>query len=322
MDGAALREQADRARQRGEHEAQHSEYPRVGKWANNHLAETLEAMAQAIETETVPDGDSEYAKRRAARLDRLRRRAAKLRLESAQLSVASHNATAGIPFGQPILVGHHSEGRHRRAIERAQNLCRKSCATWEAAKRADSRADGCENRDAIDSDDPDAPDLLRAKISELEIRRDTMKAHNAAYRKAKGDLARMVLDDATRASYEREKARWFMGPENWQPWPAYSLSNLGKNLKRYKDRLAEVEALGEMGDVPDKTENGVTLSIDQRAGRVYFFTPGKNEKATELLRRRGWVWARSAGAWSRKITANAVVVARRLFPEVCAVYAE
>lgn len=306
----ALREAAQGAIRQGEHEYAHSEYPRVGQFVNQRLAETLEAMATAIESETAPDGDSAYAARRAARLDRLRRRAAKLRVESARADVASHNATGGIPFGQPILVGHHSEGRHRRAIERAQNLSRKSWELSKAADRADSRADGCEGRDAIDSDDPDAPDKLREKIAELEARRDRMKAQNAAYRKAKGDLSKIELDERTRTYFAR-----------WGAWPAYSFQNLGKNLKRYQDRLKEVEAINGLGDVPDKTENGVTLSIDQRAGRVYFFTPGKNEKATAILRRRGWVWARSAGAWSRKITASAIVVARQLFPEVVAVYA-
>lgn len=33
---------------------------------------------------------------------------------------ASDNAVAGIPFGQPILVGHHSERRHRKAVEKAR----------------------------------------------------------------------------------------------------------------------------------------------------------------------------------------------------------
>lgn len=33
---------------------------------------------------------------------------------------AGDDAVGGIPFGQPILVGHHSERKHRKAVERAQ----------------------------------------------------------------------------------------------------------------------------------------------------------------------------------------------------------
>ena len=37
----------------------------------------------------------------------------------------SEEAT-GIPFGQPVLVGHHSERAHRKTIEKAKNAMRKS----------------------------------------------------------------------------------------------------------------------------------------------------------------------------------------------------
>ncbi|HAO14890.1 MAG TPA: hypothetical protein DDE71_04930, partial [Tenacibaculum sp.] len=39
-------------------------------------------------------------------------------INTVKRSDLSESAT-GIPFGQPILVGHHSEKRHRRTIEKA-----------------------------------------------------------------------------------------------------------------------------------------------------------------------------------------------------------
>lgn len=48
---------------------------------------------------------------------------------------------SGIPFGQPILVGHHSEGKHRRAIERADNAMRKSIEESDKAKYFTGRAE-------------------------------------------------------------------------------------------------------------------------------------------------------------------------------------
>lgn len=41
-------------------------------------------------------------------------------------SQAADKISSFIPFGQPILVGHHSEGRHRRDIERIRNNVEKS----------------------------------------------------------------------------------------------------------------------------------------------------------------------------------------------------
>lgn len=50
----------------------------------------------------------------------------------------------GIPFGQPILVGHHSEGRHRRAIEQADNAMRRGVQESEKAKYFEQRAESAE----------------------------------------------------------------------------------------------------------------------------------------------------------------------------------
>ncbi|WP_299212303.1 DUF3560 domain-containing protein [uncultured Tateyamaria sp.] len=50
---------------------------------------------------------------------------------------------SGIPFGQPILVGHHSEGRHRRALERAHAAMDRGV---EASKRADEPRGQCRTR--------------------------------------------------------------------------------------------------------------------------------------------------------------------------------
>ena len=58
----------------------------------------------------------EHAK---AKADRWRGWAEGHRANSDAAFEASHNAVEGIPFGQPILVGHYSERKHRAAIERS-----------------------------------------------------------------------------------------------------------------------------------------------------------------------------------------------------------
>jgi hypothetical protein len=76
----------------------------------------------------------------AARADRMDARASKLSAESEARRKASDAITEHIPMGQPILVGHHSQRRHERALERAHSNDRKS---WEAAaeaKRAEAAA--------------------------------------------------------------------------------------------------------------------------------------------------------------------------------------
>jgi phospholipid N-methyltransferase len=58
----------------------------------------------------------------------------------------AHEAVAriadGIPLGQPILVGHHSERHARRDAEKIENGMRKAVKAWETAKYWESRAAG------------------------------------------------------------------------------------------------------------------------------------------------------------------------------------
>tara|TARA_R100000781_G_scaffold113591_1_gene82398 strand:+ start:7599 stop:8519 length:921 start_codon:yes stop_codon:yes gene_type:complete len=75
----------------------------------------------------------ERAKAKAERLGGYAANAEKRSTEAFKKADMSEEAT-GIPFGQPILVGHHSERRHRKTIERADNAMRKSI---EEDKKAD-----------------------------------------------------------------------------------------------------------------------------------------------------------------------------------------
>lgn len=65
----------------------------------------------------------------------------------------------GIPFGQPILIGHHSERRHRRVIERAENAMGKGVAESNRADQLRARANAVGNG-GISSDDPSAIEKL------------------------------------------------------------------------------------------------------------------------------------------------------------------
>ncbi len=60
--------------------------------------------------------------------------------ESAQRAVAA--IADGIPFGQPILVGHHSERHARKDAERIENGMRKAVKMWETANYWKARAAG------------------------------------------------------------------------------------------------------------------------------------------------------------------------------------
>ncbi len=65
------------------------------------------------------------------------------RTEDAERAHKAVSAIAdGIPFGQPILVGHHSERHARRDAEKIENGMRRAVKMWETAQYWQSRAAG------------------------------------------------------------------------------------------------------------------------------------------------------------------------------------
>jgi len=61
----------------------------------------------------------------------------------------SHKITENIPLGQPILVGHHSEKRHRNDMEKSWNAIGKSVELSEKAKDYESRAEYWSKRENL-----------------------------------------------------------------------------------------------------------------------------------------------------------------------------
>lgn len=95
------------------------------------LAASLDGRAVLTVTGDDARTDEERAEQRLARDRQLvgehEARAERLAAESERLYQSSHDAVSGIPFGQPVLAGHHSQRRHERALERSRARMDKSC---------------------------------------------------------------------------------------------------------------------------------------------------------------------------------------------------
>jgi hypothetical protein len=83
-------------------------------------------------------GRTDYEERKENRISRYTDRAKKDSGEADAFFGKAHDMAAAIPLGQPILVGHHSEGRDRSYRERIETTQRKS---FETAERASYYAD-------------------------------------------------------------------------------------------------------------------------------------------------------------------------------------
>lgn len=117
----------------------------------NRAAEALRAAGHEVTVEIDDTQRRSFAEAEAERYERAEDRAAyheNVAGSAARASEAAWNAEHGIldmiPMGQPILVGHHSEKRHRRDLERAESLRRRGMAEAERAEYHEDRAQAAE----------------------------------------------------------------------------------------------------------------------------------------------------------------------------------
>ncbi len=142
----------------------------------------------------------------------------------------------------------------------------------------------CPEEAPIMTGDADAGARLADKIAEAEALRVTMKAENEAARKA-GTL---------------------------HPHQPYTLTNLGANIRRMKQRAAHVQKLQA---IPASTVQGTNARAEDapQDNRIRLFFPGKPaEDVRAELKRRGFRWTPSLGCWQAYRNAYAMDTARRL----------
>lgn len=179
--------------------------------------------------------------------ERLERRAA-LRAEWAEKAAARSNARAAtadsiaerFAGGQPILVGHHSEGKARRDQARMHANMSKSVAE---ATLAESHADKEAHikhvlATAIFSDDLNAVDALQARIDLREAKAAAMVALNKAWRQSKGNMATFAALAGITEAMARQIAQRIERAYSWerQPYPPYELALIRAAIRKDKHR--------------------------------------------------------------------------------------
>lgn len=258
-----------------------------------------------------------YEAKQEARRERLEAAAdrADERASAAYERADMREEKSGIPFGQPILVGHHSEGRHRAALKRADNAMRKSV---EESKRAgDLRAKAASvGSGGISSDDPDAIDKLRAKlakrVAQQEFMREANKIIRAFYKAGvrdpeSGDMWLRYLtklqgapggEAVTPAAAEALLQPDFAGRRGFAD---YQLSNNNAEIQRIKKRIAQLEASA-AAETKSQKFDSFELVENVEENRIQFLFDGKpGADVRAILKRNGFRWAPSQLAWQRQL---------------------
>ncbi|MDE7243666.1 MAG: DUF3560 domain-containing protein [Oscillospiraceae bacterium] len=254
-------------------------------------------------------GREDYAERKEARIDRLEARATKAQAESAAAYNTARSIMDHIPPGQPILIGHHSEKRHRRDLDKIDRNMRKSVEADEKASYYASRAEAAASNTAISSDDPGAMEKLQAKLEGLQADQAMMKAVNAYYRKHKTLDGCPELTPEARQGIEKS---WSMGWYVGIPFPPYALSNNNAEINRIKKRLEALRTVDKMEHVEIEFEGGVIVT-NEEINRVQIIFDAKPEEAIRReLKSWGFRWSPREGAWQAQRTPRYLHRAKRI----------
>lgn len=242
---------------------------------------------------------NEYEQRQEERRQRYLDAADKAAGRSESAAQRATGAIAGIPPGQPILVGHHSEGRHRAALRRHDGAMRKSIDENEKAAYYRGKADGV-GRAGISSDDPEAIEKLRGKLEGMRVKRERGKLLNKAYRAFKKDagaLERFELSDK-----EKTLVTTWTPPYPYvkAPFEPYWFSNLGGNIKRVEQRIQGLEAKASQSAEVEELAKGDGWNVERHpeANRIRWYFLGKpHEPVRKILKTYGFRWCRTEGCW-------------------------
>ncbi|HEX7663348.1 MAG TPA: DUF3560 domain-containing protein, partial [Polyangiaceae bacterium] len=273
------------------------------RYAEKHPDEVLatsehEAHTRVVDLEaherSLKKAPNAYEAKREARIDRMRTRAEKLRAESEGASQRAHAIADRIPFGQPILVGHHSEKRHRRDIERIHKGHTRSAELAHEADTLERRAERAEHSTAVSSDDPDAIEKLRAKLERIERDRERMVAANRAVRSADPRVALRELG-FSEVLIEKALTPDFLGRVGF---PDYALRNAAAEARRIRVRIATLEKRAAGPSRPPMLGAGARVEEGENRVRIVFDAK-PDETLRSDLKRAGFHWSPSAGAWQR-----------------------
>lgn len=254
----------------------------------------------------------DYEEKQQARKERLEERAERATERSNQAFQKAKEIGDPIPLGQPILVGHHSERRHRRAIEKIDNAMRNSVEEEKKAKYLSQRANGVGTA-GISSTDPEALRKLKEKLEGLEKLQQQMKDANRILRNKKRTNEEK-LQDLVEYGFSKAAAKAMMVPDyaNRIGFAPYQLSNNNQTIGNTKKRIADLERLHNCDQVLEVETEDYHLFVNNGYVVLDFKAGKPSEKIRAIAKRYAFKWSRYQTAWVRKVTPNALAAAHTM----------
>lgn len=211
-------------------------------------------------------------------------------------------AKSGIPFGQPILVGHHSEGRHRRTVERAHAATAAAIEHKHMAEHHAAKASGIESQldRSIFSDDENALEALQERIAGLEAER----AKNTKINRILHQNPKNIKTDEKVAAILALGLSEFTANKLFEPdfagrigIPAYVNSNLSGRITAARKRLTVIQRQQERHAAAEASETGVHVKYTgDGVYAIITFAEKPSRDILNALREAGYYWGQ--GCWT------------------------
>jgi hypothetical protein len=266
-----------------------------------------------------------YEAKRQAKIDRYNELSEKAAGRSEALFAEARSMSSVIPFGQPILIGHHSEKRDRNYRGRISNKYEQSFKESNRAKYYAEKAAAAENNRSISSDDPEAVTKLKEKISTAEASQEAMKAANRIIKsKPKNELTDAKLEKLTKIRGISESAARKLFEKDFCGrigFPAYSLQNNNANIRRMKERLVSLEQAAQAEHketeyegftvIENPEENRIQIDFDSRQAYMDMC----KDKGINL-RSHGFKYSKYNGVWQRHLNNAGRYAVKRVIEEM------
>jgi hypothetical protein len=221
-----------------------------------------------------------------------------------------------IPFGQPVQApGHHSRKRDLNYRARIDATFDRGFRALNTAKEIERRAESAARNAAISSDDPEALGRLRQKLAEEESELAEIKAANAVLKRGGSVAAAAEL-----LTTQRDPVRHI---EVWRSMGQWMLptTNIAARIRATKKRIAALEVRAAAPVRQPERHGDATIEESENRVRVVF--PGKPAEAVRsALKRSGFRWSPSAGAWQRHASPQAWNAARTVLAQLADTAAE
>ena len=175
-------------------------------------------------------------------------------------------------------------------------------------------------KDIIKSGDNDAIERLEQKIKNLTDLQEKMKAVNAYYRKHKKlDGCEILTEEEIRA-LNADMVRDFHLED--KPYPTWALSNNRQNIKSAEKRLNELKSAKDQGTKEEVNEYFKVVENTEIMRLQVFFDDKPDEDVRIIMKKHGFKWSPTQGAWQRQLTNNARYALKQVLKELTERYDE